>query len=351
MDFLSLIWQASLVLAGVSPAIMLVLIIRRSFMTRREKRFDNRKNELFLIILDYLDKNISIEEIRNSLHREDKGILGNTVSDLLRVIRGEDSRRLTDLLIHIGALDFLLGKARTGNLHYRADAIANLAYFNSPEVLDFLKSALDDPAPAIRITAARSLIELGAIDSVRLLLDKLDIGTAARSQALINLFRRLGANAVPQLVEILNDKNTPPAENVKILAMESLGQLGDLQAVPTLLTLAADPALDVQACALRALANLQSPEALPAILNGLNSPAWQIRTQAAICAGRVGTPEAIPALLALLEEDNWWVRYRTACAIFALGDPGKAALRKACNGPPRTAEIAQTVFGERGVAL
>jgi HEAT repeat protein len=345
MDFHITIWLISLVVAAISPLIMIVLVVNRVFYNRLRQRRKARADELTMNVLLYLDDENMDEAWFDSLRGRDKKLLGSLAGDLLRLVRGDNRAILINLLRHLDTVDRQIKLLMNGNKGERITACANLAYFDDDKVIDVLTATLDARDFDVRISAARALADLGRIPSVDILIDKLDASTGLRSRALGNLFRDLGQVAVPQLTEVAADLGQ--TEQFRILAINALGQIGDYAAIDPLVELVNDPLLEIRAAVYRSLAVLSHPVVSSILPGGLHDVSWEVRTQAALCAGRVGAVNVIPILIKLLADNIWWVRYRAGEALYAMGDVGLEMLQIVAKEQTLAGESAGMILAEK----
>lgn len=239
-----------------------------------------------------------------------------------------------------------------------------------------LVTALDDPQVGVRLEAARALARLKAVPSVAGLVARLAVVDASHSLAVREIFRSLGPLAVGELMNVL-ESDVP--DQVKLLATDALGHIGDPRAVPALLKLFHSPknrdgdtiyehkarrgrsytersqpansSVVLRLAVMQALSVLVDPRALDAILAALEDPIWEVRAQAAQCASQLGSPAALPRLEALLHDEHWWVRFHAAEALFKLGEAGVNTLLKVARGTSATgAAIAAGLLREKGLA-
>jgi HEAT repeat protein len=215
------------------------------------------------------------------------------------------------------------------------------------QVLEALQAALDDRDYFVRLAAVRSLTELGAMPSAELIVKKLGVEAEHNSRVLYHIFRQLAPALNDQLVAIIHSNHSIA---VRVLALDALGKSGDGALVEPISRLAGDPSAEIRAKALRALAELGYPDAAPQVLKGLDDESWRVRTQAANCAGRIGCLAAIPRLTELLADEQWWVSYRAAEALYALGQPGRAALQGAVAVAGRAGRVSELVIAEKAQA-
>ena len=97
------------------------------------------------------------------------------------------------------------------------------------------------------------------------------------------------------------------SKNDRLLAVRSLGAIGDVNAVPLLIEAAADTNKHVALEAVWALGRLQDNRAAPVLLRSLHSPSPEIQQAAACGLGRRGDASSVPALTDLLKSTNVFV--------------------------------------------
>lgn len=347
MNLLELIWLISLILAGLSILVMFGLIVRRVISMRRDRLESAARDALTTLILDYLEGTVTLDALRGAARGKNSRLMSDIVRDLLRLIRGDDRDRLIALLRELGVVELHLSALHRRNPHARMAAIAALSFFDEPRVINEVRARLDDPDAAVRLAAAQALGELRSVGSVRVLVDKLQIGTRETSRELYNVFRKLAPEETSQLISLLH---VEVPDLVKALALDALGKSGDYSAIDAVAGMVTDESENVRAQALRALAELAHPAAQPMVMRALTDPSWAVRAVAARCAGRIGLSEAIPLLEDLLDDDVWWVRQRAAESLYELGDLGIKALTTISRKASRASRVAQIVLAEKAIA-
>ncbi len=344
MSLLQTLWLTSLLLSGASLCVVAGLIVHRAIEHRHRKNTERRRRQIEARFLGYLDGTFDGAQLAAAAKSD--VILATEVGlSLADLVRGRDYERLIAILEAVGVGGRLRVNAAHGTRAGRVVAATRLRHFRNEASLDTLRRALDDRDAEVRLAAAQSLAEIGALPSVPELLVKLHVGTGEQSQLLRHIFRRLVHRQRGALVELLAGKPHPLA---KELALDALGHSGDYTVLAPIMAASEAADIELRAAAFRALANLGHPSALPAVTRGLVDASWVVRTQAAVAAGRIGLVDLVPQLVKLMADPVWWVRFRAGEALMALGAAGEAAVVATSEGTPGpAARTAQLILTER----
>ncbi|MCS6835606.1 MAG: HEAT repeat domain-containing protein [Anaerolineae bacterium] len=136
---------------------------------------------------------------------------------------------------------------------------------------------------------------------------------AVRRDAVRSL-KRVGAPAVPYLVEALRAESTPTRQH----AAQALGQIADPLAVPPLLMALADEDSGVWSQAVAALAQIGARELLR---SALSSSVTRVRWGASLALWRMRREEAaFPYLLLALQSDDLLVRNSAVLSLWQQPD-------------------------------
>ena len=105
-------------------------------------------------------------------------------------------------------------------------------------------------------------------------------------------------------------------------ALEALGKIKDMDALPAIIRSLSDTDVDVRYQALGAIENLKASEALKEVLALKDHPASFIRNKVVSVLGNIGTgnSEAVNAVLERLNDEERYVRSAAATALGKLGD-------------------------------
>ncbi|HEX9425793.1 MAG TPA: HEAT repeat domain-containing protein [Pyrinomonadaceae bacterium] len=185
----------------------------------------------------------------------------------------------------------------------RREALTRLGSMRHPAASRVALSALSDPSPMVRSTAAMSVLFLPAEESVVSLLPLLgDKDEFVRQQVAYALGQTGSRAAINALIERLADKR----DSVRGAAAVALGQIGDDVAVTPLAVI-----LNPQSGLTQGKKNQKSKkERNPFVLRA-----------AAHSLGEIGNRAAVPALLVVLQDEKAEDDVRREAA-FALGEVG-----------------------------
>ena len=223
-----------------------------------------------------------------------------------RVVSGQ--RALTPLQMAIEEQRHRLG---SGEIEERREALMHLRALQRPEASRVAASALNDPAPIVRATAAAAVLWLPADESAASLIPLLsDKEEFVRQQTAYALGQTRSHAAVGPLIERLTDKK----DSVRAAAAVALGEVGDATAVTSLAAV-----LNPQAG--MAPTKKSKREQNPFVLRA-----------AAHSLGQIGNRAGVPALIAVLQDEKAGddLRRESAIALGAIGDASAIrALRNA----------------------
>ena len=189
-----------------------------------------------------------------------------------------------------------------------------------------LVAALGDPAREVRAAAARSLRRLGVAEAVEPLVYALAerrVPRAVGGQALL----AVGPGALPALREL----ETRADPDVRVLAVELVGLLGDASDAPLLAGRLDDSWAEVRAKAGRALGRVGADDAAAELRATLDDRIPFVRVNAATALGMIGDRHAVPALLAEARSRHFDAA-RAAAAALARIDPDAACAAAAEDG-------------------
>jgi len=261
--------------------------------------------------------------MRNLKHRQSREWFAATLmmvflavcaTNAVAIVNQEPSSALTPLQLKIEKHRVRLSSMEQEE---RRDAVSQLGAMHHPDASRVAVSALKDPSPSVRATAASSVLDLPGEESAGYLLPLLsDRDEFVRREAAYALGKTRSSSGVASLIErLLSDKQ----DGVRGAAAVALGDIADASAVSALAAVVSSEAISTGSTGKK---NSKSrKEQNPFVLRA-----------AARSLGQIGNRNAVPALIAALQNDKTEddVRREVAGALGLIGDPSSIpALRAA----------------------
>lgn len=205
------------------------------------------------------------------------------VEPLIRELRFYESDA-ADALVNIGApaLEALLAALHSEFNRVRAVVAQVLGRIGDARAVKPLIFALEDGDPNVRISVINALAEIGEISAVEALAAeakhvtdniKLSFNSPVRLAALRALIKIGDPLVIERLVKALKDSDN----DVKLWAINTLGEIGDSRAVEPLMEKFRKD--DFRNVALKSLAKIGSPSVKPLIVELYNDKLYRTRTR------------------------------------------------------------------------
>ncbi|MBI2408315.1 MAG: HEAT repeat domain-containing protein [Gemmatimonadetes bacterium] len=217
----------------------------------------------------------------------------------------------------------------------RLDAARAYGIVGTPADAKPLEALLEDEHPAVRLAATEALTAVADPALVRSAVAFYPAEPLAVRLFTSNTLRISWRLAETPLLEFLGD---PAAEGHDLAAWLALAEslhLPSLRPTITALVSHADP--EVRAAAVRALRRYPHAQSVEAVRSLLDDPQDFVRAASAQALGALRAAESLPQLERGLADGAWWVRFRCALSLALLGEPGRAALRRARQSPDQFA--------------
>lgn len=206
----------------------------------------------------------------------------------------ESAVRIAGYFGYPGCTEVLLERCQDEDESVRRAAIEHIPYLENDRVVSILADALKDGPARVRASAAQAFAHVDdTAASAHLLAALQDSDEWVRYFAA----RSIGSQGYTSgLSELARLANTDTANQVRIAAMESLGQIGGSRAVAVLAPLAESGDPDLARAALRGLGFIGHPDAVPPLLAALRSAHAPSRVDALHALGKRGGPGAVDAI-------------------------------------------------------
>jgi HEAT repeat protein len=278
---------ALLAFAAAQVLILIVLLVRRGWLRRAQRRHSTQVKRLRPAAIALVEG-----EPVPALGRRDEEVFAELLSGYARALRGESLTRIATYFESNGGVDAQLRLLRRHSAWRRATAAFHLGDMRSGRAIPALAHALDDRSRDVRMAAVRSLGSLGAVDTIEPLVAAGVSGRVPRDVVGLALFD-IGPPAVARLVE-LSSHADPEMRADAITLIGVLGTAGDAD---PMLDHLADPSADVRASTASALGRLGAADARDALLTALDDRVPAVCAAAAHALGQIGGRRAVEKLL------------------------------------------------------
>lgn len=314
-------------LAAGALAVWIIAFMLRQRRIKDAARVAETEEWLTGLVFDELAGQPGPVETYQQLTDWQHRVLLQVLQRVVGQITGEDQRKLVALMQRIGFLDTAIANMASRKATQRQSACIVLAHFDETRALGALQLALKDEDRAVRLTAARALLLKDRIDSLRSLLEDLDLSAEDPPLILTEIFSRLPARLEPEAVELLVQ---PIHDEWKRMLALALGRNQVAAAFDPIVQLTRAPSVRIRAAAWIALKEMGDPRTVAVVPQGVRDENANVRRAACDCAARFGEPAVVAQLLSALHDYDWWVRFAAANALCDTGPAGRAALERHC---------------------
>lgn len=234
----------------------------------------------------------------------------------------------------------------------RRAAIEHLPFVDYAGLLSVLGDGLRDQTPAVRVAAARAFAHVEDDQAVPAL-----IGALQDQDAWVRYYavRSLGQHRAHEAVDALQQlAQADSAAQVRIAALETLGQIGGERALAALLPFSTNPDIELASAAITALGAIDHPDAQLALLKLANTPDPARRIVAVEALGKQHGAAAVGPLQQLAKDHDAQLAQSAVAALAQMATPEAIdALVELLGEPPRreTVVMALSRLGEGTIEL
>lgn len=335
------IWIVCICLSLLSIIALACLLAVRALRQRGERREKILSARLTRQIVTWLhEPAVDIDQLRAAARRTPH-LASRLLVHSVGLLEGEDRARLVALSYELGLQARMLTDLAHGKPGLRERSAETLAFFDTEEIVAALYTALTDPAPQVRLAAARALATLGRNIPTPALRDP-----AWGDSALVyDLFEKVSVTQSPELAALARDEHASPGR--RIFAARALATTGNYALIPLFAEMSSASCPDLRATAAEAMGLLGHPRAQETLATLLNDNEWNVRAVAAQATGRLQLIKLYEHLAQLLEDHYWWVSFMAAQALLAGGPQGLAVLHRiAASGATVARDIASLALLE-----
>ncbi|UCH10254.1 MAG: HEAT repeat domain-containing protein [Fidelibacterota bacterium] len=337
---LSLTILVSLVLVFLFAISTIYLRLRNM---RKAKRWRALEGKWEPIILDYLDGERTVDDVRSQVGEKESLYFLDFTLRFAQRLRGEENEAIDRLAEPY--LSLLVKRSVKGDASQRARALRTLSTLGLDRFSDNIIAALDDPSPLVAMIAARALMHEDRPDYAEHVLARLHRFENWSQSYLASILTSVGVNITPALRNTLLDGNTP--SRVRAITADALRELYILEAADDAYqVIATEKDRDLLAAALRLLRAVGRPEHLPHIRNLCRSEDFVIRAQALHALGSLGETEDLALLEQGFADESPWVALQSARGLKEAG--GKSILLQLISTKHPQSDLARQVLAEGG---
>jgi len=313
-----------LTIALVFLLLTLLIVLGKAWRELRDGRRRARRRVLEPLVLKYAHGSSPsiLSALGGGVGAGDRVVVETILLDHVSRVRGVEHERLCRALDELGYVDRFLDALSGPRWWRRAEAAENLGLAGSKRSAKALAEALSDPVSEVRLRAAKALGLVGGRAAVLPLVNALAEPNRWSTIRIADILTNMGREVVAELMDAFPKLNA----HAKLAAVDILGRIHSLDAVPWLMSRLSDAEADVRARAAHALGAIGVVDAAPQLRRALNDAEWPVRAMAAKALGRIHDAEAIPELCAALRDREWWVRANAAEALKLAGPMGIDAL-------------------------
>ncbi len=320
------LFAAILAIGGVFLALAIVIVANKAWREARDGWRRARRSGLEPAILSYAhgEGPSALAAVGWTVRRRDRVVIEQILLDHVQRVRGIERERLGRALDELGYVERYLAKLRSRRWWTRADGAERLGLAGAKKAVAPLVEAMEDEVPEVRMRAAKALGAVGGTAAVAPLVQTLREPNRWSTIRVADILSEMKQDVVGGLFEAY------PGLGIhgKLAALDVLGRVRSLRAVPWLRERLHDGVHDVRARAAHALGQIGDPDSGRELTAALSDAEWPVRAMAAKALGRIRHVAAVPNLCEALRDREWWVRANAAEALRQMGEPGIAALEK-----------------------
>lgn len=324
---LDVVVQVVVALSVLSFLMLAGIVAIRWNTDRRQRRSSGFRKDVRPLVMDFIAGTCTKEDALEMLQADPKEALELLV-ETGNHQTGEGRNRVRILCSALPFEEEQLDLLESRHWETRRRAAERLGFVGGTASVGPLKTALADGILAVREAAARSLAAMGRIDAVESIVLALDVPGEMAERRAAEVLASMGEGVVDPLVAMLEQQGMKYSDTSMKIAIRTLGLLRSREAVPALLAFLKNKEFTIRLNSVRALGLIGDSSAIPEIAEMAEDLPWEVRNVAVQALGRLQAVERIPLLVGALGDPSWWVRFSAAQALYALGEPGLAALQK-----------------------
>lgn len=245
------------------------------------------------------------------------------VLEILREISGEGRENVLAAAKAIGLVEHNIRQLDNWDWAHRDLAAMKLGIYGLPESVPALVRRLRDRKIEVRYTAGRSLGMIDSPEAAEALVAIFDQPHLLDTPRVLEIVQNMQSRMSGPLRQLLTQEHN---EEVKLLAIDLIGDLQDNSLADVLYELLASQDREKVIRALKALGKMSIPRFTEQIISLGQDNAWEVRAQVCKTIGLLKLDQGFELLRECLGDQAFWVRRNAAEAMVAFGQRGYAVL-------------------------
>ncbi|MGH9055780.1 MAG: HEAT repeat domain-containing protein [Acidimicrobiales bacterium] len=328
------LFDGVIALAALLAVLSCAIGLRRAWRLRSERKSADLVSGVRPVLLEVVADDVPSPKglaLLGTVDQRTWRALEPSVVSLLAQVRGDSRKALADLLVQRGAEARACRRSRRPGSAGRAAAADLLGAIGTPTSVAVLTVMLADRDLEVRASVARALGRIADPSTTLPLLAGLAAHRRLPPAIVVHALLRIGSPAVHYLLGALDHKKV----GIRVVAAQTLGLIGDVQAVDRLAeAVGRDPSDDVRVSAAAALGRIGSGAAVSTLLAASDAGRpVALRAASVIALGEIGDNRTVPHVRGLLYDRDWPVAHAAAASLSALGAGGYLALLEAATDP------------------
>lgn len=230
-------------------------------------------------------------------------------------LKGEKIQNLNDIIYKLKLERVILKMLKSIYTRKKIIAIISMGHLRNESAWSDLEKQAQSDNSFISLMAIRSLCKISVDRAIPFFLSLLVERDDYPFPIVNNLMKEIGSKYISRpLVQLLENGGESEVSSL-MKYFHHVYQVDAEQTIRRILMNSCD-----QEVIARCIKYSNNPKDLDSILKHSKDSFWPIRMQVGAAIGRVGNMQNLPTLLTLIDDEVWWVRYRSAQALLKLPD-------------------------------
>lgn len=308
----------------------LILVIARLVVSRREKAFERKKEEIQPLLYELLSSEREpydiVATLKSVIPERDRGVLEHLLLEYGKVLKGKERTVLALVFEEMGFVDEDIAGLKSKDPIRRAESAFHLGTMRSERATPHLIEALSSSSPEVTFACLNALSKIGNARAIEAVMDYLASGSELETLRVAEVILEKKQSFSPYLERWLEGGG--PDAGTTLLTIDLIGATKDADAVPLLLKYLDDPDPELRRHVARALGSIADATACTPLIESMDDDSASVRATSADALGNIQCDEATDRLERGLYDPDLKVKINCAAALSRLGEPGHRALER-----------------------